>query len=117
MVCPYSSARTITVNNADWVDRSAANTAYPTKRYSQVSLRSSFRQFEATSIHFNGRNVLYDGQEMTLDECRAGRDESLKAFSMSYCFLLLFVSRNSSEPAKERMYFEVGAHQDGSFLQ
>ncbi|KAI8922424.1 hypothetical protein DFJ77DRAFT_446557 [Powellomyces hirtus] len=43
---------------------------------------------------------------MSAEQCRTGKNESLKEFALAYCFLLLFVSSHSSEPAKERMYFE-----------
>ncbi|KAI8824272.1 uncharacterized protein EV422DRAFT_564970 [Fimicolochytrium jonesii] len=50
--------------------------------------------------------MLFGGQELTLENCRQGRESALRQFGHSYCFLLLYVSKNSGEPAKERTYFE-----------
>ncbi|KAI9094402.1 hypothetical protein DFS34DRAFT_248271 [Phlyctochytrium arcticum] len=43
---------------------------------------------------------------MTLEEARKERALGLKEFALAYCFLVLFVSRNVREPAKERGVFE-----------
>ncbi|KAI9202462.1 uncharacterized protein BJ171DRAFT_476669 [Polychytrium aggregatum] len=55
----------------------------------------------------NTQNLLFGSNVWTLDEAVAHKESSLRAFATAYCFLLLVVSANSKEPAKERMYFEV----------
>ncbi|KAJ3150827.1 hypothetical protein HDU89_002824 [Geranomyces variabilis] len=52
------------------------------------------------------KHMLFGGEEMTAEQCTAGRNAALKDFAFAYCFLLLFVSSHSQAPAKERMYFE-----------
>ncbi|KAJ3167167.1 hypothetical protein HDU88_002504 [Geranomyces variabilis] len=52
------------------------------------------------------KHMLFGGEEMTAEQCTAGRNAALKEFAFAYCFLLLFVSSHSQAPAKERMYFE-----------
>ncbi|KAJ3034699.1 hypothetical protein HK097_004416, partial [Rhizophlyctis rosea] len=63
---------------------------------------------EGTSkgIGDSSKQALFGNQEYTLEEAWQHRDKAIREFAMAYCFLLLLVSRNTQEPAKERMYFE-----------
>ncbi|KAJ3110511.1 hypothetical protein HDU96_006515 [Phlyctochytrium bullatum] len=55
-----------------------------------------------------GRNVLFaEGESCDLDTARKERDRRFKEFGAAYCFLLLFASAHSAEPAKERSCFET----------
>ncbi|KND00674.1 uncharacterized protein SPPG_03797 [Spizellomyces punctatus DAOM BR117] len=53
------------------------------------------------------RHPLFNDETLTLPQAQATRTTTLKAFSLSYCFLLLFISTHSSSPAKERLHFEL----------
>ncbi|KAJ3041730.1 hypothetical protein HDV00_008818 [Rhizophlyctis rosea] len=54
----------------------------------------------------SSKQALFGNEQYTLEEAWIHRDKALREFAMAYCFLLLLVSRNTQEPAKERMYFE-----------
>ncbi|KAJ3187891.1 hypothetical protein HDU85_006284 [Gaertneriomyces sp. JEL0708] len=52
------------------------------------------------------KQTLFNGEDISTDMCRQECSEALRQLAMAYCFLLLFVSQQSQEPAKERAYFE-----------
>ncbi|TPX64194.1 hypothetical protein SpCBS45565_g06029 [Spizellomyces sp. 'palustris'] len=54
-----------------------------------------------------GRHPLFNDETLTLPQAHTTRTTTLKSFSLSYCFLLLFISTHSSSPAKERLHFEL----------
>ncbi|KAJ3173450.1 hypothetical protein HDU87_007611 [Geranomyces variabilis] len=75
-----------------------------TNKLGMMEIRQQTRR--TSGLSEAAKHMLFGGQELTAEQCTAGRNAALKEFAFAYCFLLLFVSSHSQAPAKERMYFE-----------
>ncbi|KAI9332894.1 hypothetical protein DFJ73DRAFT_855066 [Zopfochytrium polystomum] len=72
----------------------------------RLSSGNALMSAHADSMAARNKTPIFGDVTCSLDECRRHKAKFLQEFARSYCFLLLHISRNSVEPAKERAYFE-----------
>ncbi|KAJ3160742.1 hypothetical protein HK101_000878, partial [Irineochytrium annulatum] len=89
-------------NGGDPIASSPSSSAAPPQTASTTAATAG-----TTSTAPRNRNALFEeGEVCELGPAREMKRESLRQFAQAYCFLLLFTSSHSAEPAKERSYFE-----------